>query len=101
MNTNVAQRSVAIQDVNRGLTEIRNGPTGTNNSSRKVNQGADELSKPAEQLSSLVGRFKEALRKAIAQELTNVPVLKRRTAPRTGFVIDSLLKRVDDKAMFS
>ncbi|MCP3891614.1 MAG: HAMP domain-containing protein [Desulfobulbaceae bacterium] len=60
VNENVAQSSIAIQDVNRDINQISEGSAEINNSSQNVNESANDLSKLAEQLNTLVGRFKVA-----------------------------------------
>ena len=60
VNENVAQSSVAVQDVSRDISEISNGAGEINSSSQNVNKSADALSNLAEQLNTLVCRFKIA-----------------------------------------
>lgn len=60
VNENVAQSSVAIQEVSQEISEINTGSREINDNSLHVNQNAGDLSRLAEQLNTLVGRFKVA-----------------------------------------
>lgn len=60
VNENVAQSSVAISDITQDISEISQTSGEINSSSTNVNDSSSELSRLAEQLNSLVNRFKVA-----------------------------------------
>ena len=58
VNANVAQSSLVAGEIARDINEVNQGSNEITNSSSQVNLSAEELSKLAEKLKGMVGRFK-------------------------------------------